>query len=464
MPETVIELDLSDPWEPPEPPAPRARLRTRWVAVCAVLAVVLGMLVAATPRPRTGPLLRIGGQVRGVTVAGDMLFVDRYQQAASDLRVEGRRRSDGKVLWTLPIGPQQHSVTVAAGALILSQYTSDDTGFTAIVTAVDALTGRPLWTKQGISLYGARDGLIVAEEIIPSPRTVVVAGGEQPDFSINHADETPRHIMVLDVRSGATVWDVTASSGTVLDLAWEGRYPTGRLAAVDQLDPSGVVTRRDVRTGAVKSSVRLAWSGRPAVLRTGAAWQVDPGRVPGRAVVYPDGERGGIVFDLADGRALFRTGESAFEGLYRCSAALFCAATERGLETYDSTTGESRWQLDRYTQVIAAAGDRLVVSTALQDGPTAGKLGVVDARTGALTTDLAEWRLMEYLSGDRLLVWRPAGERTAIVGELDPATGRVAVFARPSDWYGAPECSADGDTLGCVMVGELTIWHLPPRR
>ena len=100
--ETVIELDLSSPWEPPEPPVPTWRPRTRWVAACAVLAVAFGVLVASGAKPRTGPLYRVEQRVLNVTVAKDMLFIVRYQLAASDPRIEGRRRSDGKVLWSLP--------------------------------------------------------------------------------------------------------------------------------------------------------------------------------------------------------------------------------------------------------------------------------------------------------------------------------------------------------------------------
>lgn len=68
------------------------------MAVCAVVAVVAAVPSASGVAASTGPLYRIDHQVRSIVVAGDMLFVGRYQQAVSDPRIEGRRRSDGTVL------------------------------------------------------------------------------------------------------------------------------------------------------------------------------------------------------------------------------------------------------------------------------------------------------------------------------------------------------------------------------
>ncbi|MFF5226813.1 PQQ-binding-like beta-propeller repeat protein [Dactylosporangium sp. NPDC000521] len=465
MAETVIELDLSSPWEPPEVPTPRRRLRTRWVAVGAVLAAALGSLAAAGPAPRVSPLYRIQDQVRGVTVFGDLLFVDRFQRSVSDPRIEAHRRSDGAQLWDFPITPQQQPAAVSAGALVLTRFSDEEAVFNSTLTVIDSATGRQLWTRQNTALVGTRDNLVVVEQLSIEQRKIVVYTPEAaPDPSVNHAGErSPRHLLVLDERTGAPVWELVAPAGALLDYSWDGRYPTGRVTGVDQLDPSGLVTHRDIRTGAVLTTVQLAWSGVPAMYSSGAGWQFVPAAIPHRATVYPDGERGGIVFDLADGRALFRTDVSIYDGLYPCTASLFCASTEHGLVAYDSTTGAPRWRLDRYRDVIGGAGDRLVVSVFEQVPSDQTPLGVVDARTGAVVADLTGWRLIREASSQRLLVWRPIDPRNALLGQLDPATGHVTVFGRAGNWYGTPECSADGDTLACVMVGELTVWRLPPR-
>jgi outer membrane protein assembly factor BamB len=462
--ETVIELDVSEPWVPPEPPAPRRRLRTRWVASCAALAVACTVLAAAGAAPPTGPRYEIEDRVLGTLVAGDLMYVNRYEQSVSDPRIDARRISDGKVLWSLPADFRQQFAAATEGALILVRHDDNEGAFSTTLTAVDPADGRRLWTRTRWVLIGVAGDLLVTEEL-PEPRKqdeVRVPEEEEADLGVNRAgDRQARHVVVLDARTGRTVWERTVPASTVVDYSWDGQYPVGSVTAVDELQPSGLLTRRDTRSGAVVWQRRLDWSGNPAWFTTGASWLTGPRLHPGRAVVYPDGQRGGIVFDLADGRVLFPTDIALYDGLYVCTASLFCTTTGQGIATFDITTGSPAWRLDGYTQIMAAAADRLVVTTFEQE--FSGKLAVVDARTGAVVTDLAGWRLIQAGRSDRLLVWRPADPRTGLLGELDPVTGRVTVFGRADRWYGPPECSAAGDAMACVMVGTLTVWRLPAR-
>jgi outer membrane protein assembly factor BamB len=472
--ETVIELDVSSPWEPPEPARAPLRFRpaARWVAAGTVLAVVLGLLVAAGAKPRTAALYRIDGRVLNVTVAGDTLLVGRFRQDVTEPVIEGRRLSDGKLLWTAPTVLQQHSAALSAGALILVRHTNDDSGHVSTIAAVDLATGRELWTRQGVALIGVHDDRVLIQELPEQARPVEVIEEEaaEPvdvDQSVNDAGPPqPRHLFALDERTGDPVWDLVAPPGTALTYTWEARHATGRVTAVDQLDGSGLLTRRDVRTGAVVATRQLEWSGTPAWFSTGEARPADPqpGRLGGRVVVYPHGQRGGLVFDLADGRKLFSTDRAIFDGLYECSAGLFCAVTLNGIATYDSTTGAPRWRLGRYTEVIATAGDRLVVGAFDRETAQEDLLGIADARTGAALAELTGWQLITGVAGDRILLWRRVDHRTALLGRLDPATGWITVFGRDGDWYGPPECSAGADMLACVMVGQLTVWRLPAAR
>lgn len=468
MAETVIELDLSSPWEPPEPPAPRRLLRTRWVAACVVLTVALGWLVASGAGARTGPLYLIKERVRSVDVAGDMLIMGRFRQAGADPQIEGRRRSDGKLLWSIPADLQDQNVTVGATALMLIRYDYTTSAFASSITALDTATGRQLWTRPRTVFIGANGGLVVVEEMIVPERVIQIpAGEEMPDLTVNDAgDQQPRHLMVLDERTGVPVWEFTTPVGAAIEVTWDGRFATGKVTGIEQLDTSGSMTRRDIRTGAVVSTRQLDWSGTPARVSTGTPWLVRPGRpgrAPARAVVYPDGQRGGLVFDLADGRLLFHTATAIFDGYYQCAADLFCTTFAGGIAAYDSTTGERAWGLDNYTEVLAAAGDRFVVGTS-ENGMTSGRLAVVDARTGAVIEKLTDWQLIGSAFTGRLLLWRALDTRTALLGELDPATGGITVFGRAADWYGPPECDVGGDTLACIMVGDATVWHLPPQR
>lgn len=472
MAETVIELDLSSPWEPPDPPRgrPGTARRLPWAAMCAVVAVVAAGPAASGVAPPTGPLYLIEHQVRSVVVAGDMLFVGRHEQAGGDPRIEGRRRSDGTVLWSVPIDLQLHSVASSTGALILVRHADTERSFSSTLVALDPATGRRLWTRPQAVLVGTHDDLVVVEDLPAQDRVVEFTEGGAPeatDPQVNHAGRPlQRRLSAFDAYTGAEVWRLTAPPGSALDFTWDGPYPTGQVTAVNQLDPSGMVTRRDVRTGAVVATRQLDWSGRPAIFSTGSVWPDDPVAgpgAPGRAVVHPDGQRGGIVFDLADGRALFRTDTAMYDGLHQCTATLFCTGTGAGIAAYDSTTGRPAWRLDGYTEVIAARGDRLVVGTYDQGGASPGRVALADARTGAVVHEVTGWQRILGTPTGRIVLWRPVDIRTALLGELDPATGRVTVFGRADDWYGAPECSMDAGTLACVMVGTATVWHLPDR-
>lgn len=362
----------------------------------------------------------------------------------------------------------------STGALILVRYGEPNRGFSSTLIALDPATGRTLWTRPQAALVGTHDDLVVVEDLPDQDETAEVAEDEAPDATdpeTNHVGwPLPRRLFTLDAHSGAEVWRLTTPPGSALDFAWDGRYPTGRVTALDQLDPSGLVTRRDVRTGAVVATRQLDWSGTPAMFSTGSVWPTGPvnnpaggpWRTPGRAVVYPDGQRGGIVFDLADGRALFRTDAAMFDGLYQCTPTLFCTSTGAGIAAYDGTTGRPAWRLGGYTEIVAAKGDRLVVST-YEQGATPGRVGIADARTGAVLHELTGWQLILGTPTGRIVLWRPVDTRTALLGELDPATGGVTVFGRADDWYGAPECSLDARTLACVMVGTATVWRLPDR-
>ena len=230
----MIELDLSSPWEPPEPPrAPlRFRLRTRWLAALTVLAVAAAGLTAAVAKPSTGPLYQIDDQVRTVTVAGDMLIVGRYQQALSGTRIEGRRLSDGEVLWNVPADLQQMYMTVERDRVLRHDpaLAGASRATPAPSPASTLATGRQLWTRPRSALVGTAGGRLVVEDM-PDPGKIIefVEGEELPDPTINDAgDPQPRHVLVLDERTGAPVWELTAPAGTLLDFSRDGQFPAGR--------------------------------------------------------------------------------------------------------------------------------------------------------------------------------------------------------------------------------------------
>ncbi|MET7425879.1 PQQ-binding-like beta-propeller repeat protein [Dactylosporangium sp. NPDC005555] len=456
MPETVIELDLSVAWEPPEPPAPRRRLRARWVAVAAVLAVTLGVLVSAGPSSGAGLLYTLDQQVLKAQTSGGRLFLARYQGTDPGPMIEAHGLADGGLLWQRPAEVQQQLVVGGPDVVILMSEDRTGRGDSSTLVVLDAATGRELWTRAAVRLDGTADGVVVVEEPLAGEYTVDVFQDYGPD--VNRAGPQPeRRILGLSARTGLTAWEITVPQGSEVDFSWSSMYQS-RLNRLDVLSRTGQLTRWDARTGQVVATHQLTWSGVPAAFNAG--WLDGSGRPADRVVVYPDGRSGSAVYDVPSGRLLFRWPDGSGHALFRCTATLFCSGDDSGLNAVDSTTGERRWHLDGHNMALSFAGERLLAGT-YTDPTEPGLLAVVDSRTGAVAKDLTGWRVLA--AGSRPLLWRAVDKRTALLGELDPATGLVTVFARAGNWFGNPECSVDGSTLACVVVGGLSVWRLPNR-
>ena len=161
--ETVIELDLSTPWEPPEPPARRRRLRTRWVAVAAVLAVTLGVLVAGGPHSGAGLLYTIDHQVLRAQASGGRLYVARYQSTAPGPMIEARRLSDGGLLWERSAELPQQLVVAGPDVVILMSEDRTGRGDSSVLVVLDAATGRELWSRSRVTFNGTNARVMVGQ-------------------------------------------------------------------------------------------------------------------------------------------------------------------------------------------------------------------------------------------------------------------------------------------------------------
>lgn len=460
--ETVIELDVSVPWVPPEPPEipePRRRLRARWVALATVLAVTLGVLVAGGPRSDAGLLYTIDFQVLRAQASGGRLFVARYQLTGPGPMIEARRASDGHLLWERPAEIQQQLMVAGPDVVVLMSEERSDRGDSSTLVVLDAATGQELWSRSGVRLSGNHSGVLVVEEPTDVPDNIIFDVGEEA--GVNRAGPQPRRrFFGLSQRTGATVWEVTVPAGSAVDFSWWNPYQSS-LNRFDVLTGAGQLIRRDAGTGAVTATHQLDWSGTSAGFSAG---RFDGSDHPDdRIVLYPVGQPGAVVYDLGTGRMLFRWAGERHQFLFRCTDRLFCSTGDDGLDAVDDTTGAHRWHVDGHHTVLGSAGARLVVGGFRDPSVTQPTpLSVVDSRTGTVVQRLDGWSVLDG-GGDRPLLWRAVDKRTAVLGELDPATGLVAVFARASDWFGNPECSVDGRTLACVVVGGLSVWRLPNR-
>jgi outer membrane protein assembly factor BamB len=455
--EAVIDLDPSSPWEPP---APRVR-RARWVAVAAVLAVTLGMLGAGGRRPGADLLYTVDSQVLQALTAGGRLYLARYQDSAPGPMIEARRLSDGRLLWEHPGEVDQQLVTAGDGVVVLLGEARPDGRVSTALTVLDAATGTELWSRSRVTYNGTAAGVVIVEEERDGPGQVTVVADRSPDVNLFDGLADQRFLGLSD-RTGSAAWDITVPAGTAVSFnrTNDAAGRLVRLTRFDVLDTAGQLTRRDTTTGKVIETSQLDRSGTVSAMYgrwiNGTADQV---------VVYPpDGHSDPMVFDTRTGRPLFPWPVEPGPALFRCTQTLFCATTEDGMQAVDSVTGERRWYLAGRDTVIASIDERLVVGS-YREGSTVEPedIAVVDSRTGALVRDLPGWRVLAGGS-ERPLVWRAVDGRAAVLGELDPRTGLIAVDVRPDDWSGSPACSVDANALACVAVGgRLSVWRLPSR-
>lgn len=459
MPETVIDLGLVEAWEPPEPPA-RAWHPRRWsaprrlLAVVAIALLACGLLTAAGPAPAAGPLWRIEHQVMSVHAAAGRVYVELFVTAGGGSRVEAMRASDGAVQWSVSLGVRRHLVFADERVLVLITEPGDDPRGASAVTVLDAATGRLLWERSKVQLMGLTGGRLVVEDLSQAPEDTAERAGEAFDPSINYTPEQiERRYVALVEQTGATAWELTVPTGSVAEFTWSNREYI-RLLGLAELSPQGLLRVRDLGTGGVVRSHQLDWSGTISAFSVSEAGQV---------VVYRAGEHGATVHDLHTGAVVFQWWGEPYVGLYACAPQRYCVGGERGIAGVDARTGTEIWRLSGYNLVIQERGNRLVLGSYLETPDQAGNLAVVDAVTGAVRRRVTGWQTATIRSGDRIIVWRPVSSRSALLGELDPVTGSVAVFGRAGDWYGTPDCVVSGGRMACVAVGELSVWRLPRR-
>jgi outer membrane protein assembly factor BamB len=458
VPEAMIELDLTVPWEPPEVPEPRRRGRRPWPALVVVVVLTAGLLVAAVPRQSTGPVFTVDFQVLSVNVAGGRAVVTRYQPVGTGPQIEALSLRDGTPLWSLPVDLEVHLAYVTDRVVMLmteSVQPDDPDGPSGALTALDAATGRTLWERRRVRLVGATGGRILIEDLTGLLDRDVDGNGytEVDDPGLNVAAELrDMRFVGLDEWTGTAAWELSVPKGTVAGVGWSGDY--GELSDLKELSPTGLLRFRDLTTGTVTATHQLDWSGTVSSYSTG---------VDGQVVVYRAGERGADVYDRATGRRLWRWpgDQLRWNMLYACLPDLYCVQDGTGLGTVDARTGRPAWHIDRYDGILQLGTATLTVAAFARLDTTPTEIAIVDARTGAIRRRVGDWYVVETFTGGRTVVWRPVNNRDAMLGVVDEHTGRITVFGRAKDWYGRPDCAVDGRTLACVVVGGLSVWTLP---
>ncbi|GAA2381773.1 PQQ-binding-like beta-propeller repeat protein [Dactylosporangium salmoneum] len=432
MPDAIIELDISAPWEPAEPR--KGPWRWRWAAPVAVLAVAAGLLTGSGTPPGLAPVYTADFQVLQVMAGGGRFVLARLQ--AGRIAIEALDARDGALLWRRPAGADESIMAVTGRTVVVqAERTEDNLEYTGEITALDAVSGQPRWTRAKARIDGLAPGLILAEDM-DRP------GGDE-------------RLVALDEGSGRVVWSADAPPGVVTSLA-VAQY--SQVRQLSELDGDGQLRVRDLRTGAVAATFRLQWSG--------AVGQHAPGAA-GQELVWPAGSAGTEVYDRASGRRLW-VWPGPGDGYPRLSACLpgrYCIFGDGGTDVLDAGTGEPRWRADGYSALLEADDRQMIMYRQVTDEFRPDDLAAFDASTGALRWRRTGWLLAADVSGaprsPGYIVWRAAGGATAVVGRLDPRTGQVRAIGRAEWFAGSPLCAATADRLACLALGVVYVWRLP---
>ncbi|MEV6931494.1 PQQ-binding-like beta-propeller repeat protein [Dactylosporangium sp. NPDC051485] len=462
----MIELDPSIPWEPPEAsPPPRVRARRRWIALVAVALITAGTLVAAVPRAGTGPVFTVDDfRILSLQTGGGRLIAGRFQPVGAGTQAEVLSLRDGTRLWSRTLDVDQHLTFLTDNVMAL--VTDMPSGRAGALTALDAATGEQLWQAAQFAYLGQSGGRIFAEDmagVVEQPHVVDVRpSGEVPVNPV--PEQGGRRYVALDERTGATVWEFRVPEGSGIDFSWVGgeRGP----AFMSELSPTGLLRIRDLGTGVVVAQNQLDWSGTVSSFAMDRAFPGPGSTVPGQVLIAKAGEQGTDVYDRGSGRLLWHwpaDRSSTWDGgdPYPCAVDLYCLRDESGMAAIDPRTGARLWHVDGYNGVLSRDGDILVVTSWGPAANAAPPVAALDARTGRVVRAVEGWQFTGIVTGRGLVMWKSVDDRTAVLGVVDPRSGRVTVFGTSASWHGNAECSRDRTMLACLVDGALAVWKLP---
>ncbi|WP_432988413.1 PQQ-binding-like beta-propeller repeat protein [Dactylosporangium sp. CA-233914] len=458
MPDAIIELDLSTPWEPLEsPPSPRRRMQWQWFALAAVALLTAGLLVAAVPARGFGPAFTVDDSVLSVNFANGRLVLSQSSGAIEVLSL-----SDGSRLWSVPSdGNHNEHLAIVTDQVVglITGFGITDRGST--LTVLDLATGARLWQRKQVGEFGPAGGRFIVEDLTGVvDRLTTVSYGADDNSSNPPAEQRDQRFLALDERTGATVWEVDVPKGSLGALPWSS---VGSVEHMTELSPTGLLRIRDVGTGAVTAAHQLSWSGTISSYTTGTSFPGSVAPARDQVVIFKAGDRGADVYDRGSGRLLWHwQGQSPFGGPSTCGAELNCVQSRDGMYALDAHTGRTVWRVEGYNIILRVEAGIIALTRWSDSGNLTLKgVATVDVRTGQVLRKLDNWSVAQGGSRDRFVVWKLLDDHSAVLGVLDPRTGGVTVFGKARDWYGRPACIQSGDDLACVAAGSLSVWKLP---
>ena len=441
-----VLIDLGEDWSAPESAVPAPRPRRSWRAPAAAALAVAALLVLGGGE-RVQPLLRPLAVLRTTEAAAvafgpDTAFVADSSFATTPERdlygiVAAYPLPGGKPRWQarVPQVPQRLEYLADAGVVVATAVYGPDS--LLLTTALDAGTGRQLWTSDdGLVLDAPGDGLAL--------------------LSPDHGGT----IQWVNLRTGLKLWSHPVQADTQIRLA--DRTTASDPGLVVLMTPDGTVDVLAERTG--------------ALVATGNVGLIDPkdgglGLPPdpsaptidllGNVMLVFRHHLGGPVtltaYDLTRMSPLW-TQDRAFRGYATACGVLVCLPVDSGVSGVDPGTGTEVWRTTDWMDTGPLDADRVI---GFADRP-GDELAILDTGTGRVRTSLGRWSIV---SGE------PGGPPTLFT-RASAAVRGLALFAVAEPGRDAPTvlgalagaafatCWADAGLLGCRTSDQtIGIWR-----
>ncbi len=438
---SLIELDVSEPWQPPDT-APPARPVRRWVAAALVGLATLALLTAAVRPVSLDPRLVVEGSGVQWAVASPAAIFVLHQPNQGVAQLDAYRLSDGRQLWSKPFAQtttllfaDEHSVVVGAAVGIES------------VAGLDPATGDVRWQRSGYDAAQSTGRLVVVQAVDVRPNIEMQPEEGQPKSGTG-AVGLGHDLAGLDPATGDVIWSFTTLPDA--DDAYLGGdddpdSTDGHLLV--ELTHAGLLRLYDLDTGALKMTTQLS---------EGA--QIAGFDLIGDLLLAVQGKAGRLTaYDLKTGRLVWQRPAIRDGFLHDCGEIL-CLARDTSISGVDWATGRQLWRLDGYVGFQQLDRAHLLATTTHEYDSNGA---FVDAGTGRITGYLPNWIVLAAADDSRVVVWRPSPNGGALIGVLDRDSKRITVFGHTEDWFVGPQCFVSDSYLACRSATRLSVWPIP---